>query len=77
MADSAGVSNLNPDPGPRDEFGLALPNLGGIAATIHKLVQEGLTIDEAAQKVARWVDPGLLPALQTLAAVLQEVDKYI
>lgn len=56
---------------------MALPGLGGIASTIHKLVEEGLTLDEAAQKVANWVDPGIVPALQTLAKVLGLVEKYL
>lgn len=78
MVDSEGVSNLNPTPPPlADPLSLTLPSLGGLATTIHNLVQEGLTIDEAAQKVAEWVDPSLVPALQTLASVLQAVLKYV
>jgi hypothetical protein len=78
VADSAGVSNLNPTPPrPADPLGATFPGLGSIATTIHRLVQEGLTIDEAAEKVARWVDPSILPALQTLASVLQAVDRFL
>lgn len=80
MVDSAGVSNLNPEALPgtrRDPLEVALPNIGGIATTIHNLVQEGLTVDEAAQKLAAFVDPSMVPALQTLAKVLQAVEKFV
>jgi hypothetical protein len=60
-----------------DNLGLALPNLGNLAQTVDKLVQEGLSIDEAAQKVAAWVDPSLVGPLQTLASVLTAVEKYL
>jgi hypothetical protein len=77
VVDSEGVSNLAPEPGPRDELGAALPGLGGIASTVQKLVDEGLTLDEVAQKVASWVDPSLVPALKTLATVLEAVQKLV
>lgn len=77
MVDSAGVSNLNPTVPEGDPLAAALPGLGSIAGTIHRLVQSGLTIDEAAQKVARFVDPSLVPALKTLAEVLSMVNKFL
>jgi hypothetical protein len=78
VADSEGVSNLVQESSePVDELGAALPSLGSIATVVQKLVTEGLSIDEAAQKVAAWVDPSLMPALQTLASVLQEVAKFV
>lgn len=75
MVDSAGVSNL--PSGPADPLGATFPSLGGIATTIHALVQEGLTIDQAAEKVARWVDPSIVPALETLASVLEAVNRFL
>lgn len=77
MVDSAGVSNLEQSAQQRDPLGATLPNLGSIATTIHNLVNEGLTADEAAEKIAAWVDPSILPALQTLATVLQAVQKFL
>lgn len=77
MVDSPGISNANLSAQPRDELGASLPNLGGIASVVHRLVQEGLTIDQAAEKVARWVDPSLVPALETLAKVLEAVNKFL
>jgi hypothetical protein len=76
VVDSPGVSNLSAD-APADPLTVALPQIGGLASTIHRLVQEGLTIDQMAQKLARFVDPGLVPALQTLATVLQAVEHFL
>lgn len=76
MVDSAGVSNLNLEAA-GDPLSVALPQLGTLASTIHKLVQEGLTADQAAEKIAQFVDPSLVPALKTLATVLQAVEKFL
>lgn len=76
MVDSAGVSNLGGGPA-ADPLTLALPQISGLAATIHKLVQEGLTVDEAAQKLAVFVAPQMVPALKTLASVLSAVEKFL
>lgn len=76
MVDSAGISNLSAA-AVGDPLTTALPNLGSLAATIHALVAQGLTIDEAAEKVAVWVDPSIVPALQTLAKVLTAVEKFL
>jgi len=76
VVDSAGVSNLASSE-PADPLTTALPQISGLASTIHRLVQQGLTIDQAAEKLARFVDPSLVPALQTLATVLQAVDRFL
>lgn len=75
VADSEGVSNLQQEP--VDELSATLPSLGTVAQVVQKLIDEGLSIDEAAQKVVKWVDPSLLPALQTLASVLQALAKFV
>ena len=50
--------------------GAVLPQLSGILTILDKLIGEGVTVTEAAEKVAAWVDPSLAGALGTLAEVL-------
>jgi hypothetical protein len=76
VVDSAGVSNLNAAAA-ADPLTVVLPNLGNLASTIHTLVQQGLTAEAAAERIATWVDPQLVPALQMLAKILGMVNKYV
>lgn len=54
-----------------------LGSLGGIAGTVGKLLAEGVTAAELAEKVVSILDPALKPDIDALITVLQEVQKLV
>jgi hypothetical protein len=52
----------------------SLSSLSGIIGTINGLLATGITAAEAAEKVLKFLDPAVVPALDTFIKVLQEVQ---
>lgn len=56
---------------------LSLGGIPGILAVVNRLLASGVSALEVAEKVATWVAPSDVPALQSLIGILQEAESLL
>ena len=60
-----------------DHLDATLPGLSSLIGTITNLLNEGVTVAELAEKVAAFLAPGDVPALETIIKILQEAQALL
>jgi O-succinylbenzoate synthase len=60
-----------------ENLDVSLSGLSTLVAVVKKLLGEGITVTQLAEKVAKYLAPNDVPALETFIKVLQEAQKLI